>query len=133
MSESRQWRVDAGASPMPQDSSVDVALNVIGRLRDTLRAETEQLRRLSLSNLRDFSLRKSQCLLELTRIAPCVRVGGEHEPFFRELTRLNGDLAENRRLLRLHLDAASEVTEIISRVIQDDMSDGTYSSRHVRD
>lgn len=132
MSEPLRRRVVAGAPVVPADNTLDVVLNVIDRLRGTLSEETGQLRAQSLSGLHEFSLRKSQCLLELTRIAPNVPVDLTNAPLLQVLTGLCRELEENRRLLRLQLDAASEVAEIISRVIQDDLSDGTYSAGRYR-
>ena len=108
-------------------ASVDVALNIIVRLRATLRAETSHLQRQSFGDFHEFNLRKSQCLLELSRVAPLVQAGEADAVLAREVTTLRGELEENRRLLRMQLDAALEVTEIISRAFQDELSDGTYS------
>ena len=115
-----------------QNRSVNVVLNVVARLRSTLAAESEQLRRSDATRLDDFTLRKSQCLLELTRIAQSNPVKDDLHglaPVFGELCR---ELEENRRLLRIQLDAAHEVTEVISRIFQDERSDGTYSADNRR-
>jgi len=46
--------------------------------------------------------------------------------------RSNGDLAENAKLLRRHMDAVCEISSLIAEAIQCSSADGTYSSQAAR-
>jgi hypothetical protein len=73
-------------------------------------------------------LRKSQGLLELTRLMPAL-AGTEISLGLRvALVGLRAKLEDNRRILRVQLKAVQEVSEIIARTIQAGQSDGTYSA-----
>ncbi len=108
-------------------SSVEMLLPAIERLQNTIDAENAQIASRRPVDFHDFNLRKSQGLLELTRLMPNV-AGTEISPNLRAaLTGLRAKLEDNRRILRVQLKAVQEVSEIISRTIQAGQSDGTYS------
>ncbi len=112
---------------------VEVALNVVQRLRKTLAVEAADLRGQKLSGLTETNQSKGRCLLELSRIAPQLQLAHDSDELAGAVDALCKDLEESRRLLRLQLDAACEVTAAISRAIQDEISDGTYSATRRRD
>ena len=100
----------------------------IERLEQIIDQETRELKQNKAVDLRDFNHRKSQGLLELTRSMRGLGSAGIGKGVQAGLARLRGKLDANLSLLRLHLTAAQEVAALISRVIQDEESDGTYSS-----
>ena len=127
--------------PAPRQASIslrgagaaDMVLPVIERLQQTLDAEIEQIAARKRVDYQAFNLRKSQGLLELTRLAPAL-AGAEASPALRaSLNALRAKLEVNRRMLRVQLNAAQEVSDIISRAIQEGQSDGTYSEFSWRD
>ncbi len=97
------------------------------RLEKALDQENEALAAFDSSNLGDYSRIKTQSLLELQRFA--VMLSGQHTPpeVLELLTGLRQKLELNRWLLLLHLEAAREVTAVITSAMRDAESDGTYS------
>jgi hypothetical protein len=107
---------------------VDALLLAIERLRSALDAENAQIASRKAVDFREFNLRKSQGLLELSRLMPVV-AGVETGPQLRAaLVGLKAKLEDNRRILRVQLRAVQEVSEIVARTIQAGQSDGTYSA-----
>lgn len=114
--------------PLRSTGAVNMIVPAIERLLQTLDAENELIAARKPVDYPAFNQRKSQGLLELSRLAPSL-VGVEASPALRSaLTALRAKLQVNRRLLRAQLLAAQKVSEIISRAIQDGLSDGTYSA-----
>ena len=108
--------------------SVEMLLLAIERLQATLDAENVQIASRGKVDFHQFNLRKSQGLLELTRLMPVVagtEIGAELRA---ALLGLRGKLEDNRRILRVQLKAVQEVSEIIAKTIQAGQSDGTYSA-----
>ena len=114
-------------------NSVEMLLLAIERLCNTLDAENAQIASRKKVDYHQFNLRKSQALLELTRLMPVV-AGIEIDAKLRAaLLALRAKLEDNRRILRVQLKAVQEVSEIIARTIQAGQSDGTYSAHVWRD
>ena len=100
----------------------------IERLQGTLDAENAKIASRKAVDFQEFNLRKSQGLLELTRLMPAL-AGTEISLSLRvALVGLRAKLEDNRRILRVQLKAVQEVSEIIARTIQAGQSDGTYSA-----
>ena len=117
----------AAASGRPA-GSVDALLLAIDRLSGALDAENAQIASRKAVDFREFNLRKSQGLLELSRLMPVV-AGAETGPRLgAALADLKAKLEDNRRILRIQLKAVQEVSEIVARTIQAGQSDGTYSA-----
>jgi hypothetical protein len=113
-------------------SSAIMLMVAVERLQNTLDAEIAEIARRGPVNFHEFNLRKSQALLELTRLMP-ILAGSEIGPELRAaLIGLRTKLESNRRILRVQLKAVEEVSEIISRTIQAGQSDGTYSAHSWR-
>ncbi len=107
--------------------SVEILMLAIERLQSTLDAENTKIASGEAVDYQEFNQRKSQGLLELTRLVPLFQ-GAEIGLTLRvALVGLRTKLEDNRRLLRVQLKAVQEVSEIISRTIQAGLSDGTYS------
>ena len=117
------------AKPQGAKLSATVALkNAAERLGELLDRETAALRERKKVDLDDLSDRKNQALLELTRISRRLD-GGEIDAGLRSLlAELRRKLDENQSVLKLHLQAAGEVADILANAIRDAESDGTYSS-----
>ncbi len=97
------------------------------RLEMALDQENQALTAFDPRNLGEYSRIKTQSLLELQRFA--IILSQEHTPpeVQELLTALHQKLELNRWLLLLHLEAAREVTAVITTAIRDAESDGTYS------
>jgi hypothetical protein len=102
------------------------------RLEKALDQENEALSAFDPRNLSEYSRIKTQSLLELERSA--VVLSREHIPpdLQQLLTTLRQKLELNRWLLLLHLEAAREVTTVITSAMRNAESDGTYSRVSIR-
>lgn len=99
----------------------------IQRLEDILVQETDALRERKVINLKDFNDRKSQALLELTRLLRTLQ-GGEPSPeVAQRVAALRSKLALNQAVLKLHLEAVREISTTLSDAIRNADSDGTYT------
>jgi hypothetical protein len=99
----------------------------IERLEDVVDQETAALRRRSHADLGEFSNRKSQGLLELSRSLKFFQAAPPSNAVLERLAGLREKLDVNQAVLKLHLDAVREVSAIVSDAIRDSESDGTYS------
>ncbi len=100
----------------------------LDRLEETLDMETSALMARDLSNLDEFNRRKSQCLLEISRIVRTAEVSALEPDAAKRLQSLQGKIERNQDILRRHMDAVQEVASIISNAIQRAESDSTYSA-----
>jgi hypothetical protein len=102
-------------------------LNAIDRLEDVIQLESASLRGgKGTSSLDEFNYRKSHGLLELTRAVRNVDPGDMGEDIKLRLTSLRRELENNRLLLKTHLDAAREISGILTAAMRRAESDGTY-------
>ena len=109
-------------------ASGEMLMLAIQRVQDAIDTENAKIASARVIDLQEFNLRKSQGLLELSRLMPLF-AGVQIDAALREaLTLLRAKLEENRRILRVQLKAVQQVSEIISRTIQAGQSDGTYSA-----
>lgn len=102
------------------------------RLIDTIEDENARLRRQEIVSHATFTDRKNQALRELMaaqRKPSAPRDDGNLHPLLR---RLSGLLEDNGRLLKLHISAVGEVSDVIVGSLRDADSDGTYSRGLVR-
>jgi hypothetical protein len=119
----------APVHPQLIDPQLEVALaDAIRRLEQVIDDETSALRTRRPIDLDGLVRRKSQGLLELTRLSRLLvgRVAsGDLRP---DLARLSGKLERSRELLRLRLTAAQEVAGLVADAMRAAESDGTYSA-----
>ncbi|HLW91736.1 MAG TPA: flagellar protein FlgN [Roseiarcus sp.] len=108
-------------------------LPVIARLQQTIDAENEQIASRQRVDYDAFNKRKSQGLLELARLRPALAGVEKSEALRAALGALRGKLESNQRMLRVQLNAARKVSDIIARAIRESQSDGTYSAFAWRD
>jgi hypothetical protein len=80
------------------------------------------------TDLRGFNHKKSHGLLELTRTMRVLESLSSDEQCMASLTRLRGKLGKNLVVLESHLKAVRQVSAVISRILEADDSDGTYST-----
>jgi hypothetical protein len=97
------------------------------RLEKALDQENEALTAFDSGNLSEYSRIKTQSLLELQRSTTVLSREDVPAELLQLLTTLRQKLEVNRWLLLLHLEAAREVTTVITSAIRDAESDGTYS------
>ena len=100
----------------------------VRRATDAIREETRALRANPTADLKVFEYGKSRALLDLTRARTMVPPGLMSEQLKEDLAEFKGVLQENIDLLSLHMNAVSEVVEMLSRTMIDFDSDGTYQA-----
>ncbi len=115
------------AKPAPRaiPSAVAAMHAAIGRLEETVAMEIATLGENRAADFVELNRRKSQSLLEITRLARALPVGSESELQPR-LKTLGDALAANHRLLGLHLAASRQLSDLMIGVLHEAESDGTY-------
>ncbi len=96
------------------------------RLRALLDMETEALRSCARIDFNEFNRTKALLMLEFVRLSR-VLSPSELSNVKSSLEDIGGCLSENARLLKLHLSATLEITEITMKSVAPEDSDGTYS------
>jgi hypothetical protein len=99
------------------------------RLCDLIDEETLLLRRFATVDVREFNRRKQQGLLDLDRALRALRGHPLPQDASESLADLRKRLEGNLAVLSLHLDAMTEVAELIKTSIRNAESDGTYGPR----
>ncbi|MBA1154700.1 flagellar protein FlgN [Microvirga mediterraneensis] len=100
----------------------------LDRLEETLDQETAALMARDLSNLEEFNRRKSQCLLEISRMVRTPDIHALDQKATKRLQNLQAKIETNQDMLQQHMQAVQEVASIISNAIQKAESDSTYSA-----
>ncbi|MBB4040784.1 shikimate kinase [Microvirga flocculans] len=100
----------------------------LDRLEETLDMETAALMARDLSGLEEFNRRKSQCLLEISRMVRTADVSALDDASASRLEDIREKIERNQDILRRHMQAVEEVATIISNAIQSAESDSTYSA-----
>ncbi|MEZ0169671.1 flagellar protein FlgN [Microvirga sp. TS319] len=104
----------------------------LDRLEETLDLETTALLSRDLNNLDEFNRRKSQSLLEISRMARSVEATSMDDLSVKRLERLKMKLEKNQEILERHMRAMQEISAVISGAIQAAESDSTYSADVMR-
>jgi hypothetical protein len=102
------------------------------RLEETLDLETAALLSRDLKNLDEFNRRKSQSLLEISRMVRSVENAPLDGIAVKKFVRLKAKLETNQEILQRHMRAVQEISSIVSGAIQAAESDSTYSAQVVR-
>jgi hypothetical protein len=118
----------AQSSQSANAASFAAFVSAIERLEQVIDLETKILHEHKSADLREFNHRKSYGLLELNRALRALGDAASSEDVRLLLARLRAKLERNRSVLRTHLQAVREIAAIITRVIEDDDSDGTYDA-----
>lgn len=113
-----------------QDAAPPALLCAIQRAEAAVRQETEQLRLNAPADLPRHRREKDMSLLDLMRQGKAID-GRDLGPQMREaLTRLKHAVIENQAILRVHLQAARQISKILTDVLVDAESDRTYGRDH---
>ena len=109
-------------------SSTDRELvRLVDRLRRVVQAETTDLEQHVRYDVSVVTRKKSHMLLELSRLSR-TRRDAPKDPILRDkLSTLKDALDTNEKALEMHLRAARQLTELITNVVRNAESDGTYS------
>jgi hypothetical protein len=113
----------------PEHGPLPFALDAIERLTDAVRRETLDLVGPGPTDYRAHCQRKSQGLLELSRLEPLLATYRKHPRLRAALGELVAGLDANTKILGAKLNAARTVAEVVSRAISEGQSDGTYSAQ----
>ena len=122
-------RLDRRAPPQrpasaPATGAVQEAIN---RLEEIIDIENAALADGATVDFNDLNRRKSQSLLELTRLSRMLPVGAP--PGLRQaITRLRDKLIHNHRTLGLHVAAVKDIAELMVNAMAAAESDGTYGA-----
>lgn len=103
-------------------------LVAVRRATEAVRRETRALKADPTEDLKSFEYGKSQALLDLIRARALVPPAAFSPDLRDELDVFRAALTDNLALLRLHLDAVTEVVGVLSRTMIDFDSDGTYQA-----
>ncbi len=116
---------------MQEDATVirssELTKAALYRLEKALDQENEALAAFDPRNLSQYSRIKTQSLLELETSSTVLNRENAPPELLQLLTTLRQKLELNRWLLLLHLEAAREVTTVITSAMREAESDGTYS------
>lgn len=101
--------------------------SIIAKLIDVIEEENRNLSSQPITSHATYTDRKNQVLRELI-VAQRRGIANPSEPGLRELLeQLSGVLQINANLLKHHISAVGEVSDIIVSSLKDAESDGTYS------
>jgi hypothetical protein len=118
----------AAAAPPPTTA---VLMGALDRLDDLIDQENAALAGQTRQDFADLNRRKSQSLLELTRLGRALPLGASPAVGDR-IAKLRDKLAENQRALGLHLSAVREIADLLVGTLSAAQSDGTYGAVHPR-
>jgi hypothetical protein len=119
----------AAAPPPPPTSAV--LMGALDRLDDLIDQENAALAGENRPDFADLNRRKSQSLLELTRLGRALPLGASGAIRDR-IANLRDKLADNQRALGLHLSAVREISDLLVGTLSAAQSDGTYGAVHAR-
>jgi hypothetical protein len=119
--------VPGAAAVSPPSQSLASLSSLIGRIIETVDAETKAIRSDAGFDIKSSNVRKSRYLYELNRAV--ASLGGEGLPQEHRglVLRLREKLAANEAAIKAHLSAVGEVASIIQDAIQRSETDGTYT------
>jgi hypothetical protein len=119
-------------SSHPSGESAGAALMnlsaIIGRIEETVDAETASIRTDVRFDIKASNLRKSRYLYELNRAVSNlgnITLGDEHRS---DIIRLREKLTANEAAILAHLNAVTEVATLMQEAIQRAEADGTYTA-----
>lgn len=101
---------------------------IIGRIEETVEAETASIRTDVRFDIKASNARKSRYLYELNKVVSglgSIVLGDEHRD---GIVRLREKLAANEAAILAHLNAVTEVAALMQDAIQRAEADGTYSA-----
>jgi hypothetical protein len=119
--------------PAAQSTDAGTALMnlsaIISRIEETVEAETSSIRTDVRFDIKGSNARKSRYLYELNKAVSGLGGTVLREEHRGDIIRLREKLAANERAILAHLNAVSEVADLMQDAIQRAENDGTYSAR----
>lgn len=100
--------------------------DTVARLSQVIAEENAALRDNKTHNLDSIIQKKSQLLLELMRLQKSLGSVDRADGNRAILARIKKELANNERLLGIHLAAARDISDTILEALRQGESDGTY-------
>lgn len=127
-------QADKGSLPTGRQalSLRDNLVATIARVEHIIDIETAALEQVQPINLVLSNHRKSHGLLELDRAMRALGCPSFDGEIVADLARLREKLKRNLAVLEMHLKAVRQVSALIARAIEDENSDGTYSTAIIR-
>lgn len=122
-----QVAVQSTAAQRAAGSFIATLEVTLQRLEEVLDQETSALRAGGSVDLQAFNGRKSQALLELTRMLRHAQGGAQDPHLVKRIGAIQSKLAINQAVLKMHLEAVREVSNTIADAIRAADSDGTYT------
>jgi hypothetical protein len=113
--------------PSVPEASYEAFFKLIERLEGLLTEETNFLKQGIKFDLPELTRRKRVSFLELNRLMRTFEGTIPSQDIIDRLASFRGRVDENGTALRLHLQAAQDITAIIVRIMQESDSDGTYT------
>ncbi len=110
-----------------QSNVASGVLQSVRELSEVLNAETTALRERNFGKLDEFTRRKSQALMQILNTLDYKGTDALPGELREALTVLRLRLTGNAQELQLHVKAAKEISDTLSRLTIDAESDGTYS------
>jgi hypothetical protein len=101
---------------------------IIGRIEEAVEEETAAIRTNPGFDLKASNARKSRCLYELNRAMKGMGQAEFVEQHREGLARLRQKLTRNEAAILAHLNAVTEVANLLKNAIQQAEADGTYSA-----
>jgi hypothetical protein len=101
---------------------------IIGRIEETVEAETTSIRTDVRFDIKASNARKSRYLYELNKVMSNLGATSLREEHREGINRLREKLAANEQAILAHLNAVTEVAALMQDAIQRSEADGTYSA-----
>jgi hypothetical protein len=111
---------EAGRNLEKVTGSIDAVLKIVEE-------ETAAIRTSGVAEIEKYSERKGQALMSLNRFLAAGVSFSSTDAVVSKLEALRSALDVNRSLLKIHIDAVNEVSQIIVRCVQESQADGTYA------
>lgn len=121
-------RSDLGARTVSERSVISShTIAIIKRLESCLDEESGALASNSTADLTAFIARKSQGLMEFNRIVASLGCTKDDVRLGAAISGLREKIDRNMGILRMHLAAVAEISDLLADAIRSAESDGTYS------
>lgn len=117
----------AGHVSTPTQGAAAALVPALTKIIDVVEEENAGLRQYKIGIHAGFTDRKNQALRELMAAQRAAFSPAAREACRPLLDRLSGALRENARLLKIHIAAVGEISDIIIGSLREVDSDGTYS------
>jgi hypothetical protein len=109
-----------------QESQAQSISKIVAGLLSCIRQETEALRANERYDMAGSNARKSRLLYELNRAAGGLDTPNQSPELRLQLKTLRAELATNALLVKGHVTALREISEMMINLVRRDEADGTY-------